>query len=675
MKKILGFSSVVICIFCLSFTVAWAEGPQEGTESYTLGEVVVKAERTVVESVGTVREITQEDIRNKGARTLDEALQLLPGVIIRTGADGVPRVDMRGFRSRHVILLLDGVPLNSTADGQFDPSIIPTEDIALIKVSYGDHSLLYGDGGLGGVINIITKKGKKGLHGMASGEGGQGDSYLGRFNLSGGSQTTNFFTSGDAYHRNGFRLSSDFEPTSEQSNGIRDNSDKRRDNFFGNLTFTTNDKLSIGGVFNYFNGNYGIPPSTINDPSNPFADKPKYERIDNQQGYTGNLSASYDLPGPWGLRSWVFFNQLREEDNRYDNNHYDSMENKDSSHLIYRSRILGGALQTACDLKSAGMITLGLNGRQESLETEGKVRDVASGGGGGGGGGGSATTYDFRNVDDDNHIQIYSATLQYDWIPIKKLGTVLSYSHNWLSKEGGEDDNEGAFLVGAYYDILENTRIRGSFARQIRFPTIRQLYEEGDGNPDLKTERSYNSELGVEQRLPLNSMVTLTSFYIDVKDYIEKSEVTDRFENNDKYRFTGFELTGETRFVKNLFLRTGYSFLNTEDRSPGTEKDELQYRPRHKLTFEGKYDFSWGFSVYANVIYVADQVFYSKKAPLLKKSLNDYTVANIKLVQALLDGRINIYLGIDNLFDENYEQSYGLPQPGRFVYGGVTVYL
>jgi vitamin B12 transporter len=624
---------------------------------------------------------------------LDEALQLLPGIIISTRTDGVPRVDLRGFRSRHVILLLDGIPFNSTSDGQFDPTLIPTEDIALIKISYGNHSLLYGDGGLGGVINIITKKGKKGLHAMASGEAGEGDSYLGRFNLSGGSQTVDFFLSGDLIHRDGFYLSDNFKRTSEQDRGIRDNSDKRRDNFFGNVTFTPNDKLSIGVIFNYVNGEFGIPPSTINDPKDPFANKPKFERIDDQEGYAGHLSLSYDLPGPWALRSWVFFNQLREEDNSYDNNDYNSMENKDTFHLNYESNISGGALQTTYDLKSAGLITLGFNARQESLETEGKIRDVAissgggtgggggtgSGGGGGtGGGGGSGSTttgYDFRKVHEENDLEIYSATLQYEWTPIKKFFTVISYSHNWLSKDGGEDDNAGSFLVGAYYDVFQNTRIRGSFARQIRFPTIRQLYEEVDGNPDLKTEKSYNYELGIEQTMPLNSRITLTGFLIDVNDYIEKDDATDRFENNEKYRFQGIELTAETRSIKNLLLAMGYTYLDTEDKSSGTEKEELQYRPRHKLTIESKYDFEFGFSPYMNIIYIAEQYFYSKKTPLLKKQLNDYILVNLKLDQILLKEKLRLYFGINNLFDVNYEQSYGLPQSGRFIYGGVTITL
>jgi outer membrane cobalamin receptor len=253
----------------------------------------------------------------------------------------------------------------------------------------------------------------------------------------------------------------------------------------------------------------------------------------------------------------------------------------------------------------------------------------------------------------------------------------LGYSHNWLDKDEG-DDNEGSYLVGVYYDILEKTRIKASYARKIRFPSIRQLYDEEQGDPDLTSESSNNYEVGIEQGLPWNSKVSVTGFYIDVKDYIESipnASGVDVFQNNDKYRFQGAELSAETRFLKNLMARVGYTYLYTKDKSSDTERTELQNRPRHTVTLEGKYSFNFGFSAYMNILYVADQVFYSRTTPLQRKELNDYALVGLKLDQALLKNRLNLYVGVDNLFDVDYETSYGFPQAGRFIYGGVTVKL
>ena len=115
------------------------------TESYEL-----------VEEIGTTRRIGRAEIEARNARTLDEALRLIPGIYVRTGGDGTPRIDIRGFRSRHVLLLLNGVMVNSTSDGQFDPARISTNAIRDIKVSYGTSSVLYGDNAMAAVIEITT---------------------------------------------------------------------------------------------------------------------------------------------------------------------------------------------------------------------------------------------------------------------------------------------------------------------------------------------------------------------------------------------------------------------------------------------------------------------------------------------------------------------------------------
>jgi outer membrane receptor protein involved in Fe transport len=384
--------------------------------------------------------------------------------------------------------------------------------------------------------------------------------------------------------------------------------------------------------------------------------------MDNFEGYSGHLSLSYDVPGPFGLRSWLFFNQLTEEENRYDDGNFESITRNGTFHHDNEIRIKGAALETTYDLKAAGLLTLGIRGRTEEGEFAGFDIDRSG----------------KVDIQDERDIDIYSAALEYEITPMKGFGLVLGYGHYWLNKDEG-DDNEGSYLMGAYYDIHRNTRLKGSFARKIRFPDIRQLYDLDRGNPDLGTEKSYNYELGIEQKLPWNSKVTLTGFLIDVDDYIEFLEAVDpdKFVNFEEYRFKGAELTAENRYIKNLLLKAGYTYLDTEDKSANTERDELQNRPKHTFTLEGKYTFPFGFSPYANIIYVADQVLYDRDGipPLQKKSLNDYVLVNLKLDQALLKGKANLYIGVDNLFDVDYEQSYGFPQAGRFIYGGVQVTL
>ena len=667
-RVLLGCALAVFITFYSHLSYAQQE-PQERTGVYALGEIVVSGEQSGVEKVETVREITAQDIEDKDARTLDEALELLPGLAIRTGADGVPRVDIRGFRSRHVTLLLDGVPLNSTYDGQFDPSLIPTENIAKIKVVYSNSSVLYGPGDLGGVINIITKTGTKGLHGSASGEAGDRETFLERFTLSGGYDKANFFVSGSHESTDGFPLSNGFEPTSLQDEGLRVNSDSRRTNIFGNFGFSPSETWLFGANFSYIKAKYGVPPITIDNSKDDFAQKPRFERVDDVEGYTGQINISFDPHGPFALRSWFFLNLLNEEPNRYDNENYNSMSDptvQGTYHLNRKTRIVGGNIQGQYDFSRWGLATLAVSGEEDHFDESGFIRDVPVSNGG------QKKTYETRDVDTDKSMNIYSAALEYEVSPVNKLGLVFGYSHHWMDTDSS-DDNDWGFLAGANYDILADTRLRGSVSRKIRFPSLRQLYDEDGGNPGLTPEKSLTFEAGVDQKLPWNSLLTLTGFYIKVDDYIEKSDDTDLFENNEKYRFQGVEFTASARPVKNMFLRLGYTFMDTKDESSGTEKDQLQYRPENKFTLEGRYEFDCGFSLYSNLIYLTDQYYYSRNEPLQKRKLDDFVVVSAKAAQRLLKDRLLLYFGIDNLFDQNYEESYGFPQAGRFIYGGIEI--
>ena len=198
------------------------------TVPYSLGEIVVSANKNPVESNGTLYRITAEDIEKSGAKTLDEAIKKIPGLYVRYGAAGTPRIDIRGLKTRHVRLLLNGIPVKDTYDGQFDPPTIPVGHIAEIKVSIGTSSLLYGPGGSAGVINIITKKGQEGVQGSLSSEFSSNDYYSGNATISGAGKTVDGILSATMTQKDAFELSSDFDPTSEEDGDERENSDFER---------------------------------------------------------------------------------------------------------------------------------------------------------------------------------------------------------------------------------------------------------------------------------------------------------------------------------------------------------------------------------------------------------------------------------------------------------------
>jgi outer membrane cobalamin receptor len=264
--------------------IATGSGEAQDTRPYPLGEVIVSAERPVSEAAATIRSVTHEDIESYGARTLDEAIALLPGVEVRTGGAGIPRVNVRGFRGRHLILLLDGIPLNSTFDGQADPSFIPVEQIAAIKLVPGTGSVLYGQGGLGGVINIITRRGAGRIAAEGTAERREVDALLGRASLSGGGERVDVFVSASAFDSDGFPSVAGSPSIGSSPERTRQNSDRHRGNVFGSLTVEPTQRLRLGLVVSGATGEYGLPPNAIVDASDRFANRPTFERVEDFDG-------------------------------------------------------------------------------------------------------------------------------------------------------------------------------------------------------------------------------------------------------------------------------------------------------------------------------------------------------------------------------------------------------
>ncbi len=139
-----------------------ANGPVAPQEETTLEKIVVTSRRTPVgldETTDDVVLLSAEELDALPVRDLGEALYYVAGVDIQPGR-GFGRgsaVTIHGSDSRHVRVMIDGIPLNNQASGQVDLSRFPLENIARVEVIKGPASSMWGSA-LGGVINVVTKE-------------------------------------------------------------------------------------------------------------------------------------------------------------------------------------------------------------------------------------------------------------------------------------------------------------------------------------------------------------------------------------------------------------------------------------------------------------------------------------------------------------------------------------
>lgn len=144
-------------------------------------EVVVSATRTEqkLDEVGrSVSVISADDIKNSGANSLAELLNMSEGIyVVGSGQNpgSIQSLFMRGANSNQSVVMIDGIAITdpSTPSATLDLSELSLSEIDHVEIVRGSHSTLYGSSAIGGVINIITnKKQKEGLNIRATGTAG-----------------------------------------------------------------------------------------------------------------------------------------------------------------------------------------------------------------------------------------------------------------------------------------------------------------------------------------------------------------------------------------------------------------------------------------------------------------------------------------------------------------------
>ena len=144
--------------------------PQIALADLTLEEIEVTTPLRVSEKeknvIADTTVITSDEIERAGLSSLPQLLQQQPGIeITNLGGPGkVSSVNIRGTSSTHSIILLDGMRIGASTSGMTAIENLPLSQIERIEIVRGPVSSLYGQDGIGGVIQIFTKKGKKGFH-------------------------------------------------------------------------------------------------------------------------------------------------------------------------------------------------------------------------------------------------------------------------------------------------------------------------------------------------------------------------------------------------------------------------------------------------------------------------------------------------------------------------------
>ena len=170
----------------------------------------VRSESDAARVGSSVTVIQGDEIRAMGSPTLVEVLRRVGGLnIVQAGGPGrASSVFLRGANSEHTKFLLDGIPLNDpgNATRSYDLSAFQADNIERIEIVRGPQSLVYGSDALGGVVNIITKRGDGPAQARLHVSGGSFGTVSELLAVQGGDERVYYSVSASHFHNEGISV-------------------------------------------------------------------------------------------------------------------------------------------------------------------------------------------------------------------------------------------------------------------------------------------------------------------------------------------------------------------------------------------------------------------------------------------------------------------------------------
>lgn len=639
-----------IAVLLFMSTTAWSETSVNDEAVFTLGEVIVTAEQQSVNLATTVTEVSAQDLQDRGAENVAEALQFMPGVDVQTGGKGQSYVSVRGFEQSDLKVLVDGVPVYEQYFRSLDLSQIPVDSIAKITVTKGASSVLYGANTMGGVINIITKRGT--ATPQTDITTSFGDYGTQNYSISHGGSTDkfNYWMNYSFRESDGFRLSDDFDEHGKfgidsslgEGGGKRDDSGYIKQSVNAKLGYTPTDATQVYLTMNYINDEKGIPDSDW--------------YFDNWQQWMVSLVGEHR-----------FNEQLRIKARTFYVDHEDTLKDTDyaSSDWFYKSAYdnytVGGEVQAFWDLGSYSFVKMGANFTRDNSKQE----EVLAPG---------DSWQDAGDFESDTYsLSLEDEITVNDWLSLV-LGTSWDYYDPRKADDQPVPDSDAVFnpQLGMVFTLSDATSIHASVGKKTRFPHLKELYSTmSGGNPDLKPQKTTAYEIGITHEFTNRFNGSVAYFYNDVEDLIQKTGDktlnTVHYSNVAEARIHGVEATVNANLTERFEAVFNYTYMRTEDKQ---NNRELEGRPRHRANLDLRYNFPFGLLVSTQASYTQRQFYIyqeSRKSPEIWTKAPDYFLLNLRLEQQLpafagIDS--SLFLQVDNLTDKDYV-NVGNLMPGR----------
>ena len=627
MKKFVGVFVVLALLILPGFSNAKEE--EKGKESVTtMEEVVVTASRLeepLKYSPDSVTIVTSEEIKKKGKQTVIDVLRDVPGISISQNGSfgGSASIYLRGTQNAHTLIMIDGVRVGDpmAIDGKMSISDLSTDNIERIEIVRGAQSVLYGSDAIGGVINIITKKGKGKPKFYLSSEGGSFQTFRERVGVSGSNDKINYAASI-------LRLDTQGVSRADEDLGNNEEDYYHDTNISARVDGQISDTVRMGFSVRHSESSIDLDG---NDPvTYIFGDTDEGQDTD-----ITTISTNFDQD----ILDWwqhVIKLGITETKREY---------TKDGAfNGTYKGTMKLASWQHNFFIREIDTVTAGFDYQEESGDVQNPYGNIS-----------------------EKKVETKSFFIQNKLTPFKGLSFTLGARHDDHQTFGGEDTYKGAL---AYFYEKTGTKVRASYGTGFHAPSLYQLYSSY-GDPTLKPEESKGYDAGIDQELfGKKALLSVTYFHTKIDNMVGFNMSTYKYYNVGKVKTRGWETALSVNLLAWLSFDVHYTYTEAtnEDESDANNGKDLKYRPKHTGGASVNIKPLEKLNVNLNAQYVGKRYRTTDNS----EEMPAYTLLNLAVSYDVNDW-FKIFGRVENITDKNYQSIYQYGEPGIGFYGGVKV--
>jgi vitamin B12 transporter len=646
MNKQLLIVSVLACSFVSTSLFAQKNVAQKENVEM-LNEVVVTATKFNLKKENTgkvIHVITQKQLQQNAGKTVIEILNTIAGIDVKgvnANASEPRSINIRGGRSRQVLVLIDGVPVTdqSAINQEFDLRLLAVNQIESIEILKGASSTLYGSGAATAVINVILKKATK-------------DRISGSFETSFGTNNSTKTPSSGLADKNqninlngtlgNFNFLASFSITGidgmssakSTTNTVFESDSFYSKNALLKLGYKINDKVNITSFLNYDTFEYDFDAAAFSDSEVNMGDQEQF-RVGIRPNYTYNKGELYMLASINSVKR--NFNSFNAFSNTLDSYQY----NGESINLD---------LVNKYEFSNQFQLITGVNYQEHSNNTITPFATIE------------------KDIANFNTLDPYASVV---YISNYGLSANIGGRLNMHNVYGNQFVYDGNLAYSLLNSKETSVKLLTSYSTAFIAPSLYQLYDGYSGNIDLNPETNQTFEVGFDATFKENIQFDVV--------YFNRKEVDAIIYNNTTYSYgnsssdaSGLELNFRVAATSFLSINSSYTYIDSNNL-----EDFNDYIPANK--FVTGIDITPFENAFLNFTYrnVGERTIFDRYGSFGTLGddviLEEYQVLDFMANYKVLEDTVTFFIAATNLLNEDYDDIFGYETRGRNYKVGVRL--